>query len=141
MLQNAYVLAKVGFDTAENEPAKNLQSFQNVVKCCQSSLRKCIVRCDFLSVSSFSSSSSCLRSFFSFFFRTRALAGRSSESCSPGLRGQPPVLSALPARTTAGRRPRLPEPIHGFPGRGVGAALLQGVALPRRLRRGPASKI
>ena len=29
MLQNAYwyLLAKIGFDTAENEPAKNLQKF------------------------------------------------------------------------------------------------------------------
>ena len=27
MLSNAYFLAKVGFDTAENEPAKNLQNF------------------------------------------------------------------------------------------------------------------
>ena len=25
MLSNAYLLAKIGFDTAENEPAKNLQ--------------------------------------------------------------------------------------------------------------------
>ena len=27
MLQNAYLLAKFGFDTAENEPAQNLQHF------------------------------------------------------------------------------------------------------------------
>ena len=27
MLSNAYFLAKFGFDTAENEPAKNLQNF------------------------------------------------------------------------------------------------------------------
>ena len=30
MLQNAYFLAKVGFDTAGNEPAKNLQIFANL---------------------------------------------------------------------------------------------------------------
>ena len=29
MLSNAYFLAKFGFDTAENEPAKNLQNFAN----------------------------------------------------------------------------------------------------------------
>ena len=29
MLSNAYFLAKFGFDTAENEPAKNLQNFSN----------------------------------------------------------------------------------------------------------------
>ena len=29
MLSNAYVLAKFRFDTAENEPAKNLQNFAN----------------------------------------------------------------------------------------------------------------
>ena len=29
MLSNAYFLAKIGFDTAENEPAKNLQNFAN----------------------------------------------------------------------------------------------------------------
>ena len=29
MLSNAYFLAKVRFDTAENEPAKNLQNFAN----------------------------------------------------------------------------------------------------------------
>ena len=29
MLSNAYFLAKFCFDTAENEPAKNLQSFAN----------------------------------------------------------------------------------------------------------------
>ena len=33
MLSNAYFLAKFRFDTAENEPAKNLQNF-----------RKCIIR-------------------------------------------------------------------------------------------------
>ena len=27
MLSNAYFLAKIRFDTAENEPAKNLQNF------------------------------------------------------------------------------------------------------------------
>ena len=27
MLQNAYFLTKIGFDTAENEPAKNVQIF------------------------------------------------------------------------------------------------------------------
>ena len=30
MLSNAYFLAKIRFDTAENEPAKNLQNFANV---------------------------------------------------------------------------------------------------------------
>ena len=30
MLSNAYFLAKFRFDTAENEPAKNLQILQNV---------------------------------------------------------------------------------------------------------------
>ena len=29
MLSNAYFLAKFRFDTAENEPAKNLQNFAN----------------------------------------------------------------------------------------------------------------
>ena len=29
MLSNAYLLAKFGFDSAENEPAKNLQNFVN----------------------------------------------------------------------------------------------------------------
>ena len=29
MLPNAYFLAKFRFDTAENEPAKNLQNFAN----------------------------------------------------------------------------------------------------------------
>ena len=29
MLSNAYFLAKFRFDTAENEPAKNLQKFAN----------------------------------------------------------------------------------------------------------------
>ena len=29
MLSNAYFLAKVRFDTAENEPARNLQNFAN----------------------------------------------------------------------------------------------------------------
>ena len=29
MLSNAYVLAKFRFDTAENEPAKNVQNFVN----------------------------------------------------------------------------------------------------------------
>ena len=29
MLSNAYLLAKFRFDTAENEPAKNLQNFAN----------------------------------------------------------------------------------------------------------------
>ena len=29
MLSNAYFLAKIRFDTAENEPAKNLQNFAN----------------------------------------------------------------------------------------------------------------
>ena len=29
MLSNAYFLAKIRFDTAENEPAKNLQNLQN----------------------------------------------------------------------------------------------------------------
>ena len=29
MLSNAYFLAKIRFDTAENEPAKNLQTFAN----------------------------------------------------------------------------------------------------------------
>ena len=28
MLSNAYLLAKIRFDTAENEPAKNLQNFR-----------------------------------------------------------------------------------------------------------------
>ena len=31
MLSNAYFLAKIRFDTAENEPAKNLQKFANFV--------------------------------------------------------------------------------------------------------------
>ena len=31
MLSNAYFLAKFRFDTAENEPAKNLQNFANFV--------------------------------------------------------------------------------------------------------------
>ena len=30
MLSNAYFLAKLSFDTAENEPAKNLQKFANL---------------------------------------------------------------------------------------------------------------
>ena len=30
MLSNAYLLAKFRFDTAENEPAKNLQKFANM---------------------------------------------------------------------------------------------------------------
>ena len=30
MLQNAYFLAKFRFDTAENEPVKNLQNLQNL---------------------------------------------------------------------------------------------------------------
>jgi len=29
MLQNAYLVAKIGADTAENEPAKDLQNLQN----------------------------------------------------------------------------------------------------------------
>ena len=32
MLSNAYFLAKFRFDTAENEPAKNLQNFPNFAK-------------------------------------------------------------------------------------------------------------
>ena len=32
MLSNAYFLAKFRFDTAENEPAKNLQNLQNFAK-------------------------------------------------------------------------------------------------------------
>ena len=32
MLSNAYFLAKFRFDTAENEPAKNLQKFANFAK-------------------------------------------------------------------------------------------------------------
>ena len=35
MLSNAYFVAKFRFDTAENEPAKNLQKFTNVVKILQ----------------------------------------------------------------------------------------------------------
>ena len=31
MLSNAYFLAKFRFDTAENEPAKNLQNLQNLL--------------------------------------------------------------------------------------------------------------
>ena len=31
MLSNAYFLAKIHFDTAENEPAKNLQNLQNLL--------------------------------------------------------------------------------------------------------------
>ena len=31
MLQNAYVLATFGFDTAENEPAKNLHNFAKTI--------------------------------------------------------------------------------------------------------------
>ena len=30
MLQNAYFLAKIGADTAENEPAKNLHNFRKM---------------------------------------------------------------------------------------------------------------
>ena len=30
MLSNAYLLAKIGFDTAENETAKNLQNFRKM---------------------------------------------------------------------------------------------------------------
>ena len=30
MLSNAYPLAKIGFDAAENEPAKNLQQFAKI---------------------------------------------------------------------------------------------------------------
>ena len=33
MLSNAYFLAKIRFDTAENEPAKNLQNFRIFEKC------------------------------------------------------------------------------------------------------------
>ena len=33
MLSNAYFLAKFRFDTAENEPAKNLQNFVKFQKC------------------------------------------------------------------------------------------------------------
>ena len=33
MLSNAYFLAKFRFDTAENEPAKNLQNFANFPDC------------------------------------------------------------------------------------------------------------
>ena len=32
MLSNAYFLAKIGADTAENEPAKNLQNFAKFAK-------------------------------------------------------------------------------------------------------------
>ena len=32
MLSNAYFLAKFRFDTAENEPAKNLQKFANFAR-------------------------------------------------------------------------------------------------------------
>ena len=32
MLSNAYFLAKFRFDTAENEPAKNLQNFRKMMK-------------------------------------------------------------------------------------------------------------
>ena len=32
MLSNAYFLAKFRFDTAENEPAKNLQNFPNTLR-------------------------------------------------------------------------------------------------------------
>ena len=32
MLKNAYFLAKIGADTAENEPAKNLQNFAKFCK-------------------------------------------------------------------------------------------------------------
>ena len=38
MLSNAYFLAKFRFDTAENEPAKNLQNFRKCI------FRKCIFR-------------------------------------------------------------------------------------------------
>ena len=31
MLSNAYFLAKIRFDTAENEPAKNLQKFARIL--------------------------------------------------------------------------------------------------------------
>ena len=33
MLSNAYFLAKFRFDTAENEPAKNLQKLANFANC------------------------------------------------------------------------------------------------------------
>ena len=35
MLSNAYFLAKFRFDTAENEPAKNLQNYKKKCKICQ----------------------------------------------------------------------------------------------------------
>ena len=35
MLSNAYFLAKISFDTAENEPAKNLQKFAKFAQICK----------------------------------------------------------------------------------------------------------
>ena len=35
MLSNAYFLAKFHFDTAENEPAQNLQNFAKIAKNCK----------------------------------------------------------------------------------------------------------
>ena len=45
MLSNAYFLAKIRFDTAENEPAKNLQKFANFCKkISKFSCKNCVVQ-------------------------------------------------------------------------------------------------
>ena len=41
MLSNAYFLAKFRFDTAENEPAENLQTFANFCKLLQTFANFC----------------------------------------------------------------------------------------------------
>ena len=43
MLSNAYLLAKFRFDTAENEPAKNLQNFEKIANTNPSSLRSMLM--------------------------------------------------------------------------------------------------
>ena len=42
MLSNAHFLAKIRFDTAENEPAKNLQNLQNfaILQICRERARR-----------------------------------------------------------------------------------------------------
>ena len=42
MLSNAYFLAKFRFDTAENEPAKNLQKFANFASATQLGRRRIV---------------------------------------------------------------------------------------------------
>ena len=41
MLQGPYLVAKIGFDTAENEPAKNLQNLQISSNLANSKFGKC----------------------------------------------------------------------------------------------------